>query len=173
MSGQAQEADWEQTEFAQAKSIVLNQLAASAKSRAQLEQKLNQKGFSQALIADLLDRCEARGLVNDQEFAQLYLASRARSRKLANAAISRELREKGLAADIIERVLTERGPEQEQADAAELVRKKIPAGADLRDFEERQKITRRLLAMLGRKGYSSSLARAVVQQHIEAQLDQA
>ena len=51
-------------------------------------------------------------------------------------------------------------------DAHELVRRKLPASADLTDRKERDKLTRRLVSMLGRKGYPSGMAFAVVKEEL-------
>jgi regulatory protein len=48
------------------------------------------------------------------------------------------------------------------------VRRKLPAGAELTDRAERDKAVRRLVGMLGRKGYPPGLAFAVVKEELEA-----
>ena len=156
-----------ESEFTQAKNIVLNQLAASAKSRAQLEKKLKDKEISEDTAQDVLDRFEAVKLINDEEFAHMYVRTRANVKKLSKTAIRRELREKGVNGELAEVALEQRTEEDERADAHELVRKKMRPSMDFSDRKEKDKIMRRLVSMLARKGYPSSMAFSVVKEEID------
>lgn len=157
-----------ESEFTRAKNIVLNQLAASAKSRAMLEKKLREKEIDEQIITDVLDRFERAKLINDEEYAQMYVRARATGKKLSRSAIARELKSKGVAEEYVAEALEQRTEEDELADARELVQKKLRPGMDLSDRKERDKVMRRLVAMLARKGYSSSLAFSVVREEVEA-----
>lgn len=161
-----------ESEFTQAKNIVLNQLAASAKSRAQLEKKLKDKEISEETATEVLDRFEAVKLVNDEEFAQMYVRTRANVKKLSKTAIRRELKEKGVSGEMAEVALEQRTEEDERADAHELVRKKIRPSMDFSDRKEKDKIMRRLVSMLARKGYPSSMAFSVVKDEIESFIEE-
>ncbi|WP_083664907.1 regulatory protein RecX [Kocuria sp. CNJ-770] len=151
-----------------ARAIVLRQLTASAKSRRQLEDKLADRNVPEDTAREVLDRFEEVGLVDDAQYAELYVRSRAGSRKLARSAIRRELATRGVSGELAEAALEQRTDEDERADAAELVRRKLPAGLDLSDRTERDRAVRRLVGMLGRKGYAPGLAFAVVQEELEA-----
>lgn len=151
-----------------ARAIVLRQLTASAKSRKQLEDKLADRNVPEDVAREVLDRFEEVELVDDAQFAELYVRSRAGSRKLSRSAIRRELATRGVTGEIAESALEQRTDEDERADAAELVRRKLPAGAELTDRAERDKAVRRLVGMLGRKGYPPGLAFAVVKEELEA-----
>jgi regulatory protein len=151
-----------------ARAIVLRQLTASAKSRKQLEDKLADRNVPEDVAREVLDRFEEVDLVDDAQFAELYVRSRAGSRKLSRSAIRRELATRGVTGEIAESALEQRTDEDERADAAELVRRKLPAGAELTDRAERDRAVRRLVGMLGRKGYPPGLAFAVVKEELEA-----
>jgi regulatory protein len=151
-----------------ARAIVLRQLTASAKSRKQLEDKLADRNVPEDVAREVLDRFEEVDLVDDAQFAEFYVRSRAGSRKLSRSAIRRELATRGVTGEIAESALEQRTDEDERADAAELVRRKLPAGAELTDRAERDKAVRRLVGMLGRKGYPPGLAFAVVKEELEA-----
>ncbi len=157
-----------ESEFTKAKNIVLNQLAASAKSRGQLEKKLASKEISPEVAEDVLNRFEAVKLIDDEEFAQMYVRTRANVRKLSKNAIRRELKQKGVDADLAESALEQRTEEDERADARELVRKKMRPSMDFSDRKEKEKIMRRLVGMLARKGYPSSMAFSVVREEIDS-----
>ena len=154
--------------YTRAKTIVYNQLAYSAKTRGQLRKKLQTEGFDAELIEPLLDKFEAAKLIDDAEYAQSFVAQKSRTKKLSRAALRRELAERGVRGEEAENALAQRTDEQEREDAAELVRKKLRPGIDLSDRAEKDKVTRRLLGMLARRGYSSSVSMSVIREELAA-----
>lgn len=154
--------------YTRAKTIVYNQLAYSAKTRGQLRKKLQTEGFDAELIEPLLDKFEAAKLIDDAEYAQTFVAQKSRTKKLSRAALRRELAERGVRGEEAENALAQRTDEQEREDAAELVRKKLRPGMNLSDRAEKDKVTRRLLGMLARRGYSSSVSMSVIREELAA-----
>lgn len=154
--------------YTRAKTIVYNQLAYSAKTRGQLRKKLQAEGFDAELIEPLLDKFEATKLIDDAEYAQTFVAQKSRTKKLSRAALRRELAERGVRGEEAENALAQRTDEQEREDAAELVRKKLRPGMDLSDRAEKDRVTRRLLGMLARRGYSSSVSISVIREELAA-----
>ena len=160
----AEEAD----PYTRAKTIVYNQLAYSAKTRGQLRKKLQSEGFEAELIEPLLDKFEAAKLIDDAEYAETFVRQKSRTKKLSRAALRRELAERGVRGEEAENALAQRTDEQEREDAAELVRKKLRPGMDFSDRAEKDKVTRRLLGMLARRGYSSSVSMSVIREELAA-----
>ena len=154
--------------YTRAKTIVYNQLAYSAKTRCQLRKKLQAEGFDAELIEPLLDKFEAAKLIDDAEYAQSFVAQKSRTKKLSRAALRRELAERGVRGEEAENALAQRTDEQEREDAAELVRKKLRPGMDLSDRTKKDRVTRRLLGMLARRGYSSSVSMSVIREELAA-----
>ena len=154
--------------YTRAKTIVYNQLAYSAKTRGQLRKKLQSEGFETELIEPLLDKFEAAKLIDDAEYAQTFVAQKSRTKKLSRAALRRELAERGVRGEEAENALAQRTDEQEREDAAELVRKKLRPGMNLSDRAEKDRVTRRLLGMLARRGYSSSVSMSVIREELAA-----
>lgn len=154
--------------YTRAKTIVYNQLAYSAKTRGQLRKKLRAEGFDTELIEPLLDKFEAAKLIDDAEYAQTFVAQKSRTKKLSRAALRRELAERGVRGEEAENALAQRTDEQEREDAAELVRKKLRPSMDLSDRAEKDRATRRLLGMLARRGYSSSVSMSVIREELAA-----
>ena len=154
--------------YTRAKTIVYNQLAYSAKTRGQLRKKLQAEGFDAELIEPLLDKFETAKLIDDAEYAQSFVAQKSRTKKLSRAALRRELAERGVRGEEAENALAQRTDEQEREDAAELVRKKLRPGMDLSDRAEKDRVTRRLLGMLARRGYSSSVSMSVIREELAA-----
>ncbi|WP_348535851.1 regulatory protein RecX [Kocuria sp. JC486] len=167
-SSSAVAADQDAEVHESARNIVLRQLTASAKSRRQLEDKLADRGVPEDVAMSVLDRFEDVGLVDDAAFAETFVRSRAETRKLARPALRRDLQAKGIDPELAEQALEQRTDEDERADALDLVRRKAPSGEQLAeqlaDRKTRDKLTRRLVSMLARKGYAPGMAFDVVKQ---------
>lgn len=162
----AQDAEPDQHEVARA--IVLRQLTASAKSRKQLKDKLADRDVPEDVARDVLDRFEDVNLVDDRAYAAMFVRSRAETRKLSRSALRRELQQRGITGELAEEALAQRTDQDETRDAHELVRKKMPRSIDVSDRKEIDKVTRRLVSMLGRKGYPPGLAFGVVKEELSA-----
>jgi regulatory protein len=163
-------ADAEPDPAAVARSIVLRQLTSSAKSRQQLARKLAERNIPEDVAEAVLDRFQEVRLIDDAEFADMWVRSRSQSRKLAKGALRRELSDKGIDAETAAAALEQVSDADEEAAARLLVERKLRPGADLSDRAERDKVTRRLASMLARKGYQPAQAFRVVGEVIDAQL---
>ncbi|MCX2747432.1 regulatory protein RecX [Arthrobacter sp. MI7-26] len=155
-------ADPEANPEAVARTIVLRQLTNSPKSRLQLERKLAERNVPEDVAEAVLDRFQEVRLIDDADFAQMWVRSRAQSRKLARGALRRELADKGIDAETAEVALAQLSDNDERNAARELVARRLRAGVDLSDRAERDKQTRRLASMLARKGYQPSAAFRIV-----------
>ena len=158
--------------YGTARNIVLRQLTSSPKSRHQLAVKLAEKDIPEDVAAAVLDRFEEVQLVDDAEFARLWVASRSRSKSLARGALKRELAEKGISGDLAAEALEQVSDEDELAAARALARRKLQSSVDLTDRAARDKQARRLVSMLARKGYSPSVGYRVVNDLIGDVLEQ-
>ena len=150
-----------------ARAIVLRQLTSAPKSRLQLERKLAERNVPEDVAAAVLDRFEEVKLVDDAEFADMWVRSRSQTRKLAKGALRRELAEKGIDPETAASALGQLSDEDEEAAARQLVERKLRPGVDLTDRAEREKATRRLASMLARKGYQPSQAFRIVGEVLE------
>lgn len=142
-----------------ARAIVLRQLTGSAKSRKQLADKLDDRDVPPEAAQRVLDRFEELQLIDDAAFADSWVRGRARTRGLSRSALKRELRTKGVADELASEALEQLSDADELDMARELVKKKVrsmPPGLD------RDKGVRRLVSMLGRKGYGPGVAFRVV-----------
>ncbi|MCW4600803.1 recombination regulator RecX [Janibacter hoylei] len=148
-----------------ARAVVLRQLTGAPKSRKQLEDTLTRKGCPDDVAAEVLDRFEQVGLVDDEAYAQAFVRSKQAGRGLARRALSHELRAKGVDDEIARAVLDDVDPEDERARAHELVAKKLRSMHGL----DRVVQTRRLSGMLARKGYGADVARLVITEALDAQ----
>jgi regulatory protein len=130
---------------------------------------MRRRGVPPEVIESVLDRFEDVSLVDDEEFARQWVSTRHVGRGLARRALSYELRQRGVADEVVREAVDELTPEQELAAARELVRKRAPAMR--RDDPERR--TRRLAGMLARKGYPGAVAMRAIREELGAGDDDA
>ena len=150
-----------------ARAILLDALAGRARSRAELAERLARRKVPTDLAERILDRFTEVGLIDDAAFARLWIEQRVASRGLARRALAVELRRKGVDDEIVREALAERDNEGERAVAVDLVRRKLRSMSRL----ERDARVRRLVGMLGRKGYSPGVAHSVVREVLAEQAE--
>jgi len=141
-----------------ARTIVLRRLTAAPRTYAQLRDGLLERGFEMSVITEVLDRYVEVGLVNDTEFAQMWVRSRHVTRGNARSVLRRELRDKGVPDDIANEALQAITDDAERERAVALVQRKLASTARL----EHQARLRRLTSMLARRGYPPGVCFSVV-----------
>jgi regulatory protein len=141
-----------------ARTIGLAMLDRAPRTRAELATAMARRGVPDDAAETVLDRFEEVGLVDDVAFATAWVDSRHQGRGLARRALSNELRKRGIDADIASDALSSVSTDDEAIAAEALVRRRLPSMSGL----SREVQTRRLVAMLGRKGFGGSLAYGVV-----------
>jgi len=137
---------------------VLRRLTAAPRTYAQLRDGLLDRGFEMQVITTVLDRYVEVGLINDAEFAEMWVRSRHSIRGNARSVLRRELRDKGVPVEEAESALATITDESERQRAGDLVRRKIVSTARL----EPQARVRRLTSMLARRGYPPGICFAAV-----------
>ena len=135
---------------AQLKARALRHLARREHSRAELARKLAQHAESQEALAAVLDLLLAKKHQSDERFAEER--ARSLSRKYGAAKIRQDLKSRGVAADIVDRISAEGECER----AKSILARKYRAPATTR--EERAK---RMRFLLGR-GFSYEVIRGVL-----------
>ena len=116
-----------------------------------------------SVIAEVLDRYVEVGLVNDAEFAEIWVRSRHSIRGNARSVLRRELRDKGVPVEEAEVALATITDEAERERAGELVRRKLASTSRL----EHQARVRRLTSMLARRGYPPGICFGVVKEVLD------
>jgi regulatory protein len=147
-----------------ARAIVLRQLTMAPRSRAQLAQKLADRGTPVEVADQVLDRMEQVGLVDDVAFADAWVRSRTTTRGLSRRALAHELRDKGIDDETARAALQQVDDDAELALARGLVMRRLPTVQGLAPDKQ----VNRLVGMLARKGYSSGLAFRVVREALAA-----
>ncbi len=136
----------------------MRRLARRAHTRSELAAELARRNVPVAAAREVLDRMEELRLVDDGAFAVDWVASRQGRRHLSTAALRRELRTKGVAAELVDLALRQVDAADECAAAEELVARRLPAMAGLAPHVR----YRRLAGMLERRGFSSGLVSRVL-----------
>ncbi len=149
----------------QAKDACLRLLAVRARSRAELEKRLGEKGFRLEVTAAAIDRLTEVGLIDDSSFAEQWVHARHTYSGKGKKALQRELRDKGVAPIDAEQALSMVSDDAERDRATDLVRRKLRT---LPRELDRDKAVRRLVGMLARRGYDQSTAFAVVTTELDA-----
>ncbi|OBA82602.1 recombination regulator RecX [Mycobacterium sp. 1164966.3] len=149
----------------QARSLCLRLLTARSRTRAELSGQLAKRGYPDDVSERVLDRLAAVGLVDDAEFAEQWVQSRWARAGKSKRALAAELHTKGVDNDVITAVLAGIDAGAERARAELLVRAKLRRET----LSDETRVTRRLVAMLARRGYSQNLACEVVLAELAAE----
>jgi regulatory protein len=151
-----------------AREICLRQLAVRPRTRAELAQALARRHIDDEVITEVLDRYDEVGIIDDAAFARAWVSSRHAGRGLARGALAGELRQRGVAGDLVDEALGTLDDEQEAATARALVDRKLRTAAG-----PPEAVFRRLVGMLARKGYPAGLAISAVKDALAARDAQA
>lgn len=143
-----------------AKNILMYHLGRQMQTRSQLATRLRKKEIPDDIAEAVLDRFEELHLLDDATYAETFVRSRHSERGLAKRALGYELRKRGVDDETAAEALAAVDEDQEAATARRLVDSRLSATRGL----ELQVRTRRLVGMLARKGYSSSVAFRVVKE---------
>ena len=150
----------------QARALCLRLLTGRSRTRAELSGQLAKRGYPDDVSAAVLDRLAAVGLVDDRDFAEQWVQSRRAGAGKSRRALAAELRTKGVDNEVISTALAgiDAGAERDRAEqlVQAKLRRETLSGDDAR-------ITRRLVGMLARRGYSQNLACEVVLAELTAE----
>ena len=146
----SEEPDFEQS-YAKAKKTAMNMLAMRDHASQELREKLLKRDFLPDAVDELIAKLQKSKLLNDEEFAHRYVRAHRERRKLSRSVLRRELNKKGIPAEIISDAVDEVDGEE---DLAREVAAKKAASTSRLAYEVRE---RRILGMLARRGFSSSI----------------
>lgn len=126
-------------------------------SEAEIRKKLGSAGFEPEVIANVIERLSATGLVRDENFAHEWVENRGAFRPRSRKMLAYELRQKGVSEETIQQALADTSEDDELAYQAALRYAHKLSAAEWDEFR------RRLLSFLARKGFSYETAAPVVQ----------
>ncbi|SON62354.1 Regulatory protein RecX [Mycobacterium simulans] len=148
-----------------ARAFCLRQLTARARTRAELAGQLAKRGYPDDISNRVLDRLAAVGLVDDTDFAEQWVQSRRANAGKSKRALAAELHTKGVDNDVITTGLGGIDAGAERARAEQLVRARLRRET----LADEARVSRRLVAMLARRGYSQTTACEVVVAELAAE----
>ncbi len=129
------------------------------RTRRELAVRLRSKGRPDEVIDQVLDRLEHAGLIDDGRFARLWIDERLRRRPAGLSLLRRELRQKGIDAEVVDAALEESASREGESERAyEALRRQSHRYARL----DRDAAHRRMVAFLGRRGFGQAVIYQVV-----------
>ncbi|MDQ4026068.1 MAG: RecX family transcriptional regulator [Actinomycetota bacterium] len=143
------------------RALALAQTALSARDRTESELRsiLERKRVEPEAIDYAVDELKAAGLLDDARFAQCFAEDKRVLERWGPERIERELRRRGVPAELVEGAMRERERGQELSAALELLAERMPQPAA--SDRERDRAWR----LLVRKGYDTELAYEAVRAH--------
>ena len=143
-------------------------LAARARSKREIEQKLLQAGYRPCTVEMVIYKLERENLLDDADFARQWVESR-QNHKLGRSRIAQELRRKGVSQEEAEEALSVIDDDEQLSGAVALAEK---AAARIKPDEDMRKAASRIAGMLARRGYSWDIAKQAIQQALSAEIDE-
>jgi len=139
-------------------------LESRARTRLELRQRLERRGFEAEAIERALDRLTGVGLVDDEAFARDLAASRVEQGVDAPRIVV-ELKDRGIAPDLAVRIAGESAPPSDRAERCrELAEDRLSKLKRLRPEVQ----YRRLAAYLVRRGYPGDVVENVVSELVDS-----
>lgn len=145
-----------------------------ARSRHELRERLVALELvpDNSIVDEVLDDLTRSKLIDDATFAEEWVRVRHERRGKSRRVLDKELRDKGVAQPLRQAALEQVDDEDEEAVARRLAEKKARSIKNIpEDYAERDKMLRRILGVLARRGFSQSMsmriARAALAQRIE------
>lgn len=123
-------------------------LSYRPRSETEVQRKLTELGFDEATILITMQRLQDASLIKDEQFARDWVENRSSFRPRSRRVLAMELRQKGVADQIIQSTLDETVDEDELAYQAAIQKARRWAGLGWLEFRER------LSAYLMRRGFS-------------------
>ncbi|WP_414119650.1 regulatory protein RecX [Corynebacterium nuruki] len=144
------------------------------RSVAELRRRLTDsldEGDDPALVDAVIDRCLRAGMLDDARFAHEWVRQRAANQRRSVAVLRRELREKGVAAPVIEEALEQISEGDQDRVLGELVTKKAgtvkTVPADRRDYD---RALRRIVGVAARRGFPQGRSLTAARQALDARI---
>lgn len=133
-------------------------LAARARSKREIQQKLLQAGYRPCTVEMVIYKLEREHLLDDADFARQWVESRS-TRKLGRSRIAQELRRKGISQEEAEEALSTIEDEDQLSGAVALAER---AAVRIKPGEDLRKAASRIAGMLARRGYSWDIAKEAI-----------
>lgn len=139
-----------------------------SRSRQELRDRLVRADFEPELVDEVLDSFQRNGLIDDEAFAREWVRQRFARRGKAPAMLDVELQRKGVSEADRAAALDAIDADDEREAAWGLARKKARSVKEIpEDRAQRDKELRRIVGVLARRGFSSSLSLEIARAALE------
>ncbi len=145
----------------QAMKFTMKLLSIRKRSVFEITKRLRQKKIAENIIDEIIKELFEYKYLNDEEFAEAYINDRINFNPRGNFLIKKELKEKGVAENIIDEKIKKLLPAKKEFELAKkTTEKKLEyLNKDL----EKNKVYQKIGAYLQSKGYSSCVIREVLE----------
>lgn len=124
-------------------------IAHKMRTRAELKERLAERGIDEAAVQDALDKLASYGYVDDAAFAGEYVRSAMQTGRWGRKAVEYRLKDKGIEPNVIDEALKEYTEEDEKR----IARKQLQAAAGRLKGVEARKARQKEYAALARHGF--------------------
>ena len=128
-------------------------IAHKMRTRAELKERLIERGIDEAAVDGAMDKLASYGYVDDAAFAGEYVRSAMQTGRWGRKAVEYRLKEKGIAQSVIDDALMEYTEEDEKR----IARKQLQAAAGRLRGVEARKARQKEYAALARHGFDYSV----------------
>ncbi|SNT05119.1 regulatory protein [Micrococcales bacterium KH10] len=168
-----------------AREAALQILARTPQPSSEIVARLEAQGFTEGCIGEVISRLAAVGLIDDDEYAAMFVRDRRDRTGRSRRAVALELGRRGLAHEVIDRAMEQYPPEQELEVALRFATKRLSgkSGMTARDdspsddeWSQRSGVNRRsrsdrelqrIYAALARRGFSDAVSRSAVKMALD------
>lgn len=144
---------------AQVRRRALLLLDQRARSRSELQKRLNALEFEEEVITEVLDDLMRAKLIDDEAFAREWVRQRAQRRGKSARALDMELRDKGVDSQTRALALEQIDADDERETARAVAQKKARSESRIpEDRADYDKALRRIVGALARRGFPAGLS---------------
>lgn len=151
----------------QALGFAMKLIGLRRRSVFEIIKRLEQKEFNKDIIAEVLKELERYKYIDDEKFAESYINDRINFRPCGKLMIERELKERGVAENIINDKISKLISEEKELESAGfLVRKKLKI---IGKNADKRKVYQKIASHLQSKGYSFDIISQAIENEVEFQ----
>ncbi|MDF1498133.1 MAG: regulatory protein RecX [Patescibacteria group bacterium] len=131
----------------------------------EITERLKKKEYKNEIIKEVLDELKNYKYINDELFTESYINDRINFRPCGKFLIKKELKERGIEEDIINRKIEELINEEREIDSAKkLAKNKLQI---LSDKTDKKKTNQKICSYLQSRGFSFDIISKIVENEIE------
>ena len=160
----------QEEETSGAKRLALRFLAHRPRTIKEVQNRLRENEFSDSDIKQTIENLERAGLLNDAEFARMYVRDALSTKPTGKNLLKRKLLLLGIEKATIDEVLTDAFADvDDKASALEAGRKFLKKSTATRKASAQTQLRNRLASFLGRRGFGWDTIRPVLKELIKGQ----